>query len=68
MKLEMIDSAIHSLKLVKEYFRDYRNKDCKDKKDNTILELSIVFLYNSIGLRKSKLLILVQCLVIEFKQ
>ncbi|KPI46142.1 hypothetical protein IM33_20200 [Clostridioides difficile] len=50
MKLEMIDSAIHSLKLVKEYFRDYRNKDCKDKKDNTSLELSIVFLYNSIEL------------------
>ncbi|MCC0684357.1 hypothetical protein [Clostridioides sp. ZZV14-6345] len=56
MKLKMIDNAIDSLKLVKEYFYDYTTGS-KHKKDNTNLELTIIFLHNSIELLLKSILI-----------
>ncbi len=56
MKLNMADNAIDSLKLVKEYFYDYTTGS-KDKKDNTNLELTIIFLHNSIELLLKSILI-----------
>ncbi|MCC0731215.1 hypothetical protein KGF36_11955 [Clostridioides sp. ZZV14-6009] len=56
MKLKMIDNAIDSLKLVKEYFYDYTTGN-KHKKDNTNLELTIIFLHNSIELLLKSILI-----------
>ncbi|HGM3507409.1 TPA: hypothetical protein ACKOR7_001985 [Clostridioides difficile] len=56
MKLKMIDNAIDSLKLVKEYFYDYTTGS-KHKKDNTNLELIIIFLHNSIELLLKSILI-----------
>ncbi|MFQ4801026.1 hypothetical protein C4U87_01005 [Clostridioides difficile] len=56
MKLKMADNAIDSLKLVKEYFYDYTTGS-KRKKDNTNLELTIIFLHNSIELLLKSILI-----------
>ncbi|HBH1338205.1 TPA: hypothetical protein SOK46_002650 [Clostridioides difficile] len=56
MKLKMADNAIDSLKLVKEYFYDYTTGS-KHKKDNTNLELTIIFLHNSIELLLKSILI-----------